>query len=136
MKFLCVKCDEQMVIKTVESSGDNSVGIGFVCGNCSNEVAMITNPMETQIVKSLGVKIGGRDTPPEPMEIIETSLSGRQDENEEERALTWERKAEERLSKVPELARPMARMAIERYARKTGSKTISVEVMDEAKKRL
>jgi hypothetical protein len=36
---------------------------------------MLTNSMETQMVRSLGVKIGGRNVPAEPMEMVRGSLA-------------------------------------------------------------
>ena len=135
MKFLCIECDEQMVFNGAESSEDNSVGIKFICNGCSREIAMFANPMEAQLVKSLGVQVGGRDTLPRPMEMIANSLSNATSGNEEE-ALIWESEAEERLQNVPGMARPMAKAAIERYARQNGLGSISVAVMDEARSRL
>lgn len=135
MKFLCVECDEQMVFNSAESSEDNSVGIKFICNSCSREIAMFANPMEAQLVKSLGVRVGGRDTLPKPMEMIGNSISNQKSGYEEE-GLVWESVAEERLRNVPEMARPMAKAAIERYARQNGFSSISVMVMDEAKSRL
>jgi hypothetical protein len=37
---------------------------------------MLTNPFETQMVKSLGVSIGGRTQPPAPFERLRASLAG------------------------------------------------------------
>jgi len=37
---------------------------------CGRVVALLTNPMETQLVASLGVKIGGTTLPPQPMEMV------------------------------------------------------------------
>lgn len=126
-----------MVFNSAESSEDNSVGIKFICNSCSREIAMFANPMEAQLVKSLGVQVGGRDTLPRPMEMIASSLlNATSGSEEEEEALVWESEAEERLQNVPEMARPMAKAAIERYARKNNMSSISVTVMDEAKSRL
>jgi hypothetical protein len=36
---------------------------------------MLTNPFETQLVRSLGVRIGGRVTPPEPFEHVRSALA-------------------------------------------------------------
>ena len=135
MKFLCIECDEQMVFDSMESSDDKSVGLKFKCNSCSREIAMFANPMEAQMVSSLGVQIGGRDRLPEPMEMIGNSISTLKSGSEEE-GLVWERAAEERLQNVPAMARPMAKAAIERYARQNGLGPISIEVMDEAKSRL
>jgi hypothetical protein len=41
---------------------------------------MLTNPMETQLISSMGVKIGGREVPAQPMELARTSLEGGRDD--------------------------------------------------------
>lgn len=131
MKFLCLKCDETMSIREVEGSDDNSVGITFVCKKCGNSFAMFTNPMETQLVRGLGVHVGGRSIPAKPMEVIKDTLVTKEDT---ENTIVWNSEAEARLDNVPPFVRDMARNAIERYAREKGYKDITIEVMDEARK--
>lgn len=131
MKFLCIKCDEQMNLKEVEGSEDNSVGITFICQRCGNSFAMLTNPMETQLVKSLGVHVGGREIPYKPMEVIKENLAVKKETGD---TIPWDREAEARLLNVPPFARPMAKVGIERYAREKGYKRVTTEVMDEARK--
>lgn len=131
MKFLCLRCDEPMSIGEVEGSDDNSVGITFVCKKCSNRFAMFTNPMETQLVRGLGVHIGGRSIPAKPMEVIKDTLVTKEDTED---TLVWDSAANARLNNVPPFVRDMARSAIERYAREKGYKDITIEVMDEARK--
>ena len=46
----------------------------FSCPGCGWEMAMFTNPWETQMVRSLDVKIGGRSVPAEPLEMLRSSL--------------------------------------------------------------
>jgi len=58
MKFLCVACDEPMKLVTVEDSGGGSLSVLYGCPRCQQRVAMLTNPLETEMVQSLGVKIG------------------------------------------------------------------------------
>jgi hypothetical protein len=36
---------------------------------------MLTNPFETQLVRSLGVKVGGRPEPPAPFEHLRSSIA-------------------------------------------------------------
>jgi hypothetical protein len=51
----------------------------FACPGCGWQMAMYTNPWETQLVRSLDVKIGGRSVPAAPMEMLRSSLAqGRQ----------------------------------------------------------
>jgi nucleotide-binding universal stress UspA family protein len=54
---------------------------------------------------------------------------------EELPSLVWTPEASERLTKVPSFARPMAMLAIERYAREKGLTTITPEVMNDARKK-
>ena len=78
MKFLCVRCDEAMKLERVEGPEDGSLSILFACIACGNRVAMLANPRETQLVRALDVKIGGRSSPAEPMEFVRSMLvSGR-----------------------------------------------------------
>lgn len=127
MKFLCVTCDEAMTLVDAADSPD-SLTVTFRCPRCEQRVALLTNPGETQLVRSLGVAIGGRAAPPEPLELVHATL-------EEHRAL-WTEDAERRLQRVPELVRCVARESIERYARERGHRQVTVEVMDEARERI
>lgn len=74
MKFLCVECDEQMRLIGTKGPDRGSMSVLFKCGACGKQTAMLTNSMETQMVSSLGVSIGGRTTEAEPMEMLRSSL--------------------------------------------------------------
>ncbi len=80
MKFLCLDCDNVMEFAERQIPGDGTLAAVFKCGSCGREMAMLTNPMETQLVSSLGVKIGGREVPTQPMELARTSLEGGRDD--------------------------------------------------------
>ena len=80
MKFLCVACDEPMTLKETRGPDEGSMSIIYSCLSCSRDIAMLTNAMETQMVRSLGVKIGGRTVPAEPMEMLRSSLTGQRGE--------------------------------------------------------
>ena len=80
MKFLCLDCDNVMEFAERQIPGDGTLAAVFKCGSCEREMAMLTNPMETQLVSSLGVKIGGREVPIQPMELARTSLEGGRDD--------------------------------------------------------
>ena len=58
MKFLCVPCDTPMKLQTVGPPERGSLSIVYSCPECGYEIAMLTNAYETQIVQSLGVRIG------------------------------------------------------------------------------
>ena len=130
MKFLCLKCDEMMSLKKVEEDSQKSIGLTFHCSKCDSSFAMLTNPMETQLVKSMGLPIGEKKKPHSPMEMIDDSLSG----GGQTGGLRWDPDAEERLNNVPAMARSMARAAIERSANAKGVKLITTAFMDEVKK--
>jgi|TARA_B100000959_G_scaffold123970_1_gene130217 hypothetical protein len=125
-----------MTLNGVDDGGPESVAVRFVCPECDSRIAMITNPMETQMVKSIGVKIGGRDDKLAPMEMIKESIQENARAKDTLLGVKWEESAEKRLLNVPEMARPMARKAIENHAKKMGYETITLEVMDEAKNNL
>ena len=57
MKFLCVPCDQPMKLTTVKPPDRGSLSVVYSCAACGYEMAMLTNPYETQVVSSLGVKI-------------------------------------------------------------------------------
>src|SRR5258705_11391048 len=69
MKFLCIECDQQMAFAERQLPGDGTLAATFKCPKCGRVVAMLTNPMETQLVSSLGVEIGGRAVPALPLEV-------------------------------------------------------------------
>ena len=58
MKFLCVPCDSPMTLQTVGPPAAGSLSVVYACPECGYEMAMLTNPFETQLVQSLGVRIG------------------------------------------------------------------------------
>ena len=58
MKFLCVPCDSPMKLQTVGPPQGGSLSVVYSCPECGYEMAMLTNPYETQVVQSLGVRIG------------------------------------------------------------------------------
>ncbi len=59
MKFLCIACDEPMKITRADPPDNGgSIAAVFACPSCSHQIAMLTNAHETQMVQSLGVKIG------------------------------------------------------------------------------
>ena len=61
MKFLCVPCDSPMKLQTVGPPERGSLSVVYACPECGYEMAMLTNAYETQVVQSLGVRIGPAD---------------------------------------------------------------------------
>jgi len=156
MKFLCLDCDQPMKLHSTEGPDEGSLTVTFRCPECGFRVAMLTNPFETQMVRSLGVKVGGRTVPAEPFENLRATMAGaRPDafegtaegggscpfaaalggaaEASEPAAVTWDAAAAARLERIPAFIRPMARRSIERFAAERGYATITETVMDEAR---
>jgi DNA-directed RNA polymerase subunit RPC12/RpoP len=159
MKFLCLDCDEPMRLHGTAGPDEGSLTVTFRCPECGFRVAMLTNAFETQMVQSLGVKIGGRTTPPAPFEHLRASMAGARPDAFPEQpptaeaaasscpfaamlnegtttapdGVTWSPEAEVRIARIPDFIRPMARRAIERYAEAKGLATITEGVMDEAR---
>lgn len=75
MKFVCRRCEQFMAFSDLEVPGQGSLGITFDCAGCGASVAMVTNAGETQMVKSLGVTLGGRDDAPQAFEATRAALA-------------------------------------------------------------
>ena len=75
MKFLCIDCDHVMDFAERQLPGDGTMAAVFRCARCGHEVAMLTNPMETRLVSGLGVRVGGRTVPDQPMELLRSSMA-------------------------------------------------------------
>ena len=75
MKFLCITCDEALQHQSTQGPDEGVMSIIFGCPGCGWEMAMYTNPWETQTVRSLDVKIGGNRVPAEPMSMLRSSLA-------------------------------------------------------------
>jgi len=142
MKFLCVGCDRVMTFAERQIPGDGTLAAVFVCDACGREIAMLTNPMETQLVSSLGVKIGGRTVPEQPLEQTRTNLEGgRADAFEGEARLTpgsvqWDAGAVERLQRVPPFVRGMVKRIYADWAAEHDIAMITPAVMDRARAEL
>lgn len=74
MKFVCLNCETYMNFEKVEKPAENSLGVFFGCPSCGAKFSMVTNPGETQMVSSLGVKLGGRTEAAEPFEMTRGTL--------------------------------------------------------------
>lgn len=138
MKFLCIDCDEQMTFTERKEPGDGTFGASFACPTCGHRVAMLANPMETQLVGSLGVKIGGRILDEEPMELTRSSLLGKDDAFHDAPSPTpgkvrFSPEGEERLAKVPNFVRGMVKKIYGEWAAQRGIGEITPEVMDQAR---
>lgn len=143
MKFLCVECDRQMTFEERRLPGDGTLAAAFKCPACGRVVGLLTNPMETQLVASLGVKIGGTTIDPEPLETIRSQVTTGRDgaftddaPRPPHAAPRWSRDAEARLERVPNFVRGMVKKIYGDYAREHGIAEITPAVMDTARTEL
>jgi hypothetical protein len=144
MKFLCVPCDSPMTLQTVGPPERGSLSVVYSCPECGYEIAMLTNAFETQIVQSLGVRIGpqiddgvsstsGTRCPFSAMIPAMEGGEARLAQTSEPVPVRWTAAAEARLAKVPEFVRPMARTGIEKFARDKGALEVDEKILDAAR---
>ena len=145
MKFLCVPCDSPMKLQTVGPPERGSLSVVYSCPECGYEMAMLTNAYETQIVQSLGVRIGpeidagasttsGTKCPFTAMiPAMEGALEARPGQTGEPTSVLWTSGAEARLANIPAFVRPMARTGIERFARERGALEVDEKILDAAR---
>lgn len=136
MKFLCIECDEQMQFTERQLPGDGTFAAAFRCPRCGRAVALLANPMETQLVGALGVKIGGRTLEQQPLETVRGAVRGRDDafiEEEPGGRPVWSAAAEERLARVPSFVRGMVKRMYADYAAQRGIGEITPDLMDRAR---
>ena len=145
-----------MKLHSTEGPDEGSLTVTFRCPECGFRVAMLTNPFETQMVRSLGIKVGGGAPETAPFEHVRTMMTNPRADAFEvgagaeaagcpfaamvnegatavPAAVVWTSEAEARVERVPSFIRPMARRAIERFAAERGYSTIDATVMDEAR---
>ncbi|HEX6306627.1 MAG TPA: PCP reductase family protein [Longimicrobiales bacterium] len=137
MKFLCIACDTVMSFAERQLPGDGTMTAVFTCASCGREVAMLTNPMETQLVSSLGIQVGGRSVPEQPMELVRGTLATGGDVFADAAPavtrVTWSDEATERLARVPSFVRGMVKRIYTDYATERGVTVITPDIMDRAR---
>lgn len=139
MKFLCIECDQRMVFEDRQVPGDGTFGAAFRCPQCGRRIALLANPMETELVQALGVKVGGRTLDEQPLELVRNLMQGKDDafaEDRGPRALAWSPEARARLERVPGFVRGMVKKIYSEYAAKRGVAEITPAVMDQARRDL
>lgn len=134
MKFLCIECDAQMEFAERREPGDGTFAAAFQCPACGRRIAMLANPMETQLVGALGVKVGGRTLDEQPMELTRSSLVA--DDEAFAARPRWSSESIERLSRVPGFVRGMVKRIYTDYCAERGITEITPEVMDRARTEL
>src|SRR5215207_6629743 len=150
MKFLCVPCDSAMKLQTVGPPERGSLSVVYSCPECGYEMAMLTNAYETQVVQSLGVRIGPDRLRGEGASTSQAAASAEGGGrcpfsamipgNEpalphagEPSPVRWTAAAEARLANIPEFVRPMARTGIEKFARERGALEVDEKILDAAR---
>ena len=143
MKFLCIDCDTQMTFEERQQPGDGTFTASFTCPRCGRRVAMLANPMETQLVSTLGVEIGGRTLDEQPLEftrnaVVASDTAFVDDSRPASRGPRpeWSVEAEDRLARVPSFVRGMVKKIYGDYARERSILEITPEVMDRAREEL
>jgi hypothetical protein len=136
-----------MKLQAVGPPDRGSLSVVYSCPECGYEIAMLTNAYETQVVQSLGVRIGpdASAAAPDPQAapakaggcpfsaMIPASGDTRPAPANEPMPVRWTAAAEARLLKVPEFVRPMARTGIERFARERGASEVDEQMLDAAR---
>ena len=158
MKFLCVPCDSPMKLQSVNPPERGSLSVVYSCPECGYEMAMLTNAYETQLVQSLGVRIGpehekrapaasgsgcpftamistaaGAPAGAERGEGVPASDGAGGSGGAKPPGVKWTSGAEARLANIPEFVRPMARTGIEKFARDKGTLEVDETILDEAR---
>jgi len=133
MKFLCVPCDKPMQLEG-KNADRGSIALTYSCEDCGYEMAMLTNPMETQMVSSLGVTIG-----PDGQEVEGaskcpfTGMANEAGADSGDSEFPWSAEARERMATIPSFVKPMVETGIEKFAKDKGYREINVSVLEEAK---
>lgn len=141
MKFLCIDCDAVMTFAERELPGDGTLAAVFECPDCGREMAMLANPMETKLVSGLGIQVGGRTVPDQPLELVRSSVTTGDKQAFTDRPATagtvrWSEAAAERLEGVPGFVRGMVKKIYGEYAVERGIEEITPEIMDRARQDL
>jgi hypothetical protein len=124
-----------MKLQTVGPPERGSLSVVYACPECGYEMAMLTNAYETQVVQSLGVRIGPEKPDTKcPFSAMIPGMEGAQPgQADEPMPVRWTSAAEARLANIPEFVRPMARTGIERFAREKGVVEVDEKILDAAR---
>jgi hypothetical protein len=148
VKFLCLACDQVMDYAERRLPGDGTMAVVYACPGCAREIAMLANPMETRLVSGLGIEVGGRTVPPEPLELARSALEGTDTPANLEGGVAggsgsrspgqvrWNAAARERLLAVPSFVRGMVKRIYGEYAAERDIDEITPEIMDRARAEL
>ena len=128
--------------------GDGTMAVVYACPDCGREIAMLANPMETRMVSGLGIEVGGRTVPPEPLELARSAIDLVDDPTRVDDGMAgepgrrrpgqvrWNAAARERLLAVPSFVRGMVKRIYGEYAAERDIEEITPEIMDRARSEL
>lgn len=142
MKFVCNDCQKVMeFVDNAPSDDGSSMAISYTCPGCGRGISMVTNPGETQVVRSLGVTIGHEAfgaSKAEPMAMIRQALVDQPtakiaSPNPEP---VWTEAALRRLSAAPTFVQGIVQRLYTDYARDKGYTEITPAIMNEAREAL
>lgn len=142
MKFICNDCQEMMAfVDNTPAADGGSLAITYTCPACGRAISMVTNPGETQMVRSLGVTIGHEalgGTPPAPMVMIREALAGQTTTATAAAGPepVWTEAALKRLSAAPSFVQGMVHRLYTDYAQQKGYTEITPAIMNEAREAL
>jgi hypothetical protein len=132
-----------MKLQTVVPPEGGSLSVVYSCPECGYEMAMLTNAFETQLVQSLGVRIGpgmsegasggASSKCPFPAMLPATEGAPEGARDADPIPVRWTSGAEARLANIPAFVRPMARTGIERFARERGAVEVDERILDAAR---
>jgi hypothetical protein len=140
-----------MKMRAVSPPDRGSLSVVYACPECGYEMAMLTNAYETQMVQSLGVKIGpdagaqlsstssapadGGSSCPFAGMMADAAIGDKAGAGQPADAtqVRWTAAAEARLANIPSFVRPMARTGIERFALDKGVLEVDEQILDEAR---
>jgi hypothetical protein len=141
-----------MRLQSVSPPERGSLSVVYACPECGYEMAMLTNAYETQMVQSLGVRIGpdAAATTSSPVEAPADSGTGcpfagmmsnehgtvgdlAHAQTAGPAPVRWTAEAEARLANIPAFVRPMARTGIERFALEKGAVEVDELILDAAR---
>lgn len=132
-----------MTFEERQQPGDGTFTASFTCPRCGRRVAMLANPMETQLVSTLGVEIGGRTLDEQPLEFTRAAVVASDEAFVEDAPPasrgprpSWSAEAEDRLARVPSFVRGMVKKIYSDYARERSIREITPDVMDRARAEL
>jgi hypothetical protein len=130
-----------MKVMSVAPPDRGSIAVTYGCPACGYEMAMLTNPFETQLVSSLGVKVGPATEGADKAAASGSKcpfagmVAGTSDTTDPAAGVRWTAEAEARMDSIPAFVRPMARTGIEKFAEESGYALIDDKVLDEARTR-